>query len=285
MLSHEWRIADPPQMTHLRSGRHIGARLASLVIERTDALRRMDDYLGGGDLHRLVRKELHVTVSMLREASYSESTGKQLLGAVGELRQLAGWVTNDAGMANLAERYYLGGVSAAHAADNRPLAANLLSSLSYQMANVGDPREAALLASTAYRGAQAEATATTRALLLERLAWANARLGDVEATIRSLGAVNDAFASSNPGDDPIWVYWLSRDEIDIMAGRCYAELHHPGLRSSSRRPITSSVVVCEADAERCFLLVGLPRKAIERGQLLAYLVQLAVPGRSKRSST
>ncbi len=227
LLSQEWRVVDPPQFVETRSGRRVGTRLAEVVIERADALRHMDDFLGGGDMHDLVRRELLVTVGMVRGASYPEKIGRRLLSAVGELCHLAGWVASDAGLRSLAERYYLGGVSAAHAADDKPLAANLLSSLSYQVANTGDPRDAVLLASTAYHGAETSASATTRALLLERVAWANARFGDPQATARTLDQVDSAFADSQPDDDPPWVYWLDRDEIDVMAGRCLTELRQP----------------------------------------------------------
>jgi tetratricopeptide (TPR) repeat protein len=227
LLSQEWRIVDPPQLVEVRTGRRVGTRLAEVVVERTDALRRMDDFLGGGDMHGLVRRELRGTLDMVRGASYTEKTGRLLLGAVGELCQLAGWVASDAGLYDLAARYYLGGVAAAHAADDKPLAANLLSSLSYQVANVGDPRHAVLLACTAYHGAEQDATPTTRALLLERLAWANARFGDPQATLRTLGQVDEAFADGNPENDPVWVYWLNQDEIDVMAGRCLTELNQP----------------------------------------------------------
>lgn len=27
--------------------------------------------------------------------------------------------------------------------------------------------------------------------------------------------------------DPDWLYWLNREEIDVMAGRCYTELQRP----------------------------------------------------------
>jgi hypothetical protein len=238
LLSQEWRVVDPPQLVETRSGRRVGTRLAEVVIERADVLRRMDDFLGGGDMHDLVRRELLVTVGMVRGASYPEKIGRVLLSAVGELCQLAGWVASDAGLRSLAERYYLGGVSAAHAADDKPLAANLLSSLSYQVANIGDPRDAVLLASTAYHGAETSATATTRALLLERVAWANARFGDPQATVRTLDQVDEAFADSNPEDDPPWVYWLDRDEIDVMAGRCLTELRQP--KKARRRCTTGT---------------------------------------------
>jgi hypothetical protein len=226
-ISHEWRIVDPPQMVEMAAGRRVGGRLATMVTERAETLRRMDDFLGGGDMHDLVARELRVTVDMVRDASYSEATGKLLLAAVGELCQLAGWVASDAGLYVRAERYYLGGVAAAHAAQDNPLAANLLSSLAYQKANVADPRDAVLLASHAYHGAQAAATATTRALLLERIAWANARFGDPQETVRALGEVDEAYAETDPSADPAWVYWLNRDEIAVMAGRCLTELKRP----------------------------------------------------------
>lgn len=227
LLARAWRVTEPPQILEVRSGRRVGERLAALVAERTDTLRRMDDFLGGGDLHDLVRRELRSTIALVRQASYAEPVGRGLLGAVGELAQLAGWVASDAGWYVTAERYYLGGVSAAHAAGDDPLAANLLSSLSYQLANVGDRREAVLLATAAAQGAGSAATATTRALLSERVAWAQARLGCPEATLRALGEVDEAYADRSPEADPIWVYWLNRDKIDVMAGRCLTELRRP----------------------------------------------------------
>jgi len=226
-LSHEWRIVEPPQVVEMRSGRRVGARLAKVVSERADVLRHMDDFLGGGDMHDLVSRELQVTLDMVRGASYSERTGRLLLASVGELAQLAGWVASDAGLHAQAERYYLGGVAAAHAAKDEPLAGNLLSSLAYQVANVGDPREAVLLASTAYKGAEPTATPTAKAMLLERVAWANARFGDPKATETALGEVDDAFAGSTPANDPAWAYWLNQEEIDVMAGRCLTQLKRP----------------------------------------------------------
>jgi hypothetical protein len=52
---------------------------------------------------------------------------------------------------------------------DRVLAGQLLSSLSYQMANIGNPADAALLARSAVKGAR-NATPIVRALLLERVA-------------------------------------------------------------------------------------------------------------------
>jgi len=62
---------------------------------------------------------------------------------------------------------------------------------------------------------------------MERVAWANARFGDAKATEAALGKVDEAFAESNPANDPAWVYWLNREEIDVMAGRCLTQHRRP----------------------------------------------------------
>jgi predicted Zn-dependent protease len=64
--------------------------------------------------------------------------------------------------------------------------------------------------------------------LLERVAWADAKSGDSRACEFTLGQVEDAFSDGSRDDDPDWLYWLNRQEIDVMAGRCYTELHQPG---------------------------------------------------------
>jgi hypothetical protein len=126
-----------------------------------------------------------------------------------------------------AARYVRGGVLAARAADNAPLAANIISTFSYQVANTGNPNEAVVLARTAYQGGRSNATPIARALLLERVAWSAARSGDFRECERALGMVEESFSAGHRDDDPDWLYWLNREEIDVMAGRCYTELGKP----------------------------------------------------------
>ncbi|WP_326829573.1 helix-turn-helix domain-containing protein [Streptosporangium sp. NBC_01810] len=227
-VAHEWLIVEPPQLHEIRAGRRIGHPLIDKIETRVDHLRHLDDYVGSTDLHALVSQELEATATVAREAAYREDVGRRLLKAVGELCQLAGWVTSDAGLYGRARTYYVKGIQAAHVAGDEPTAANLLSSLSYQMANVGDPRKAAVLARTAVKGAERSSTPLTRALLLERVAWAHAKAGDSAITERALGEVDQVFGLHREGDeDPKWVYWLDRGEVDVMAGRCFTELGRP----------------------------------------------------------
>lgn len=236
--AHEWLVSDSPIAVQRRSGRRVGDSLADAVEARVVGLRHLDDVVGSTDLLPAVRQELSETESLVRNGSYSEVTGRRLLTATAELAQLGGWVASDAGKYAEAQRLYLGGVSAASEAGNDSLAAQLFSSLSYQIANVSDPHDALLLARSAVKGAR-DATPVVRTLLLERVAWASAKTKDHDGTRRVLDAVDDVYEQRSPGiEEPEWVYWLNRAEIDVMAGRCMIELGDPG----KAEPLLSAAV-------------------------------------------
>lgn len=227
-LTHMWLIAEPPQLLELDTGRRISDDLVSTVEHRVIQLRRADDFITGDASHELMWNELHATTKLLTDAALTENQARRLLTAVGELAQLGAWVAADAGLLENAAKYVRGGVLAARAALNAPLAGNIISTFSYQVANNANPREAAILARTAYQGAQHDASPIARALLLERVAWASAKSGDLRACERTLGQVEDAYSEGPRDNDPDWLYWLNREEIDVMAGRCYTELGQPG---------------------------------------------------------
>lgn len=237
-VAHEWLVGDSPVALHSAAGRRVGAGLADELESRVVQLRHLDDVVGGDDLHPLVQRELTGAEQAVEQASYPASIGQRLRTVVGELAQLAGWVFSDAGRYRKAQRVYLSGVSAAREAGNDALAAQLLSSLSYQIANVGNPADAVLLARSAVKGASGS-TSVVRTLLLERLAWASARARDSEGTARVLDEVDCTYESRSAGvAEPEWVYWLDRKEIDVMAGRCLIELDKP----AEAEPLISGAV-------------------------------------------
>jgi hypothetical protein len=237
-LAHMWLICEPPQAIELSTGRHVSDALVATVEHRVIQLRRADDFITGPESRELVRKELEATMCLLTDASLTDEQARRVLTAIGELAQLGAWVAGDAELLDEAARFVRGGVIAARAANNAPLAANLISTFSYQIANTGNPNEAIILARTAYQGGQHDATPVTRALLLERVAWATARAGDLRACERTLGLVEDCFSVGSRDSDPDWIYWLNREEIDVMAGRCYTELRRP----DRAEPILASAI-------------------------------------------
>lgn len=219
-------LAEPPQVSDVRAGRRVGVGTVAKVEKRVHQLRVLDDYVGGLDTVGKVRAELVATVALLRDGSYTDQVGRRLLVAVSELCQLAGWVAADARRRREAEHFYLIGIRAGHAAGDTAVAANNLSSLSYLKTETGATSDAVVLARSAWCGAQS-APATVRALLLERVAWAHARHRDDIAADKALGAVEDAYDQRQPDEDPLWVYWLTPDEVTVMEGRCWTELKRP----------------------------------------------------------
>jgi len=227
-LSHMWLICEAPQLIELDAGRHVSDALIDALEHRVVQLRRADDFITGAASRELVRSELTATLSLLSDGALTDTQARRVLTAIGEIAQLGAWVAADGGLLDDAARYVRGGILASRAAGNAPLAANIISTFSYQVANTGNPNEALVLARTAEQGARHDATPVTRALLLERIAWAAAKSGDLRDCERTLGLVEDSYSRGPRSDDPDWVYWLNREEIDVMAGRCYTELRKPG---------------------------------------------------------
>jgi transcriptional regulator with XRE-family HTH domain len=227
--AHEWLVAEPPQLTEARFGRRIGTAQASRICQRVVELRHLDDHLSCRDLEPLAIREYAAIAAIVTDGSYSEVTGRSLLTSLAEAAQICGWIESDAGHHAKAEARYLGGVRAAQDAGDRVVAANLLSCLAYQWTNIGKARDAGLLAATALHGAGPDAAPVVRALLGERLAYARAHSGDCDGAARALDQVDDDWEARSAGDlEPEWTYWLDRDEITVMAARCWTRLGQPG---------------------------------------------------------
>jgi hypothetical protein len=227
-LAHMWLVSEPPQTIELAHGRRVSETLIAAAEHRVIQIRRADDFITGPTSHDLVKAELRATTGLLEDAELTDAQARRLLVAVGELAQLGAWIAADAGLLDETDRYVRGGVLAARAAGDAPLAANVLSTYSYQVANTSNPNDAAILARTAYQGGQHGATPIARALLLERVAWASAKANDIHGCERALGAVDEAFTAGPRDNDPDWLYWLNREEVEVMSGRCYTELRKPG---------------------------------------------------------
>ena len=94
-IAHEWLVADGVVPIESDRGRRVGDTMADELERRVIELRHLDDIVGGGDLFPATA-ELVKAQDVVQRCSYSETTGRRLLTTVGELAQLAGWVTSDA---------------------------------------------------------------------------------------------------------------------------------------------------------------------------------------------
>lgn len=211
--------------TLLTHGRQVGAATPRRLAERTARLRRLDNYLGGGDTREVYAAEVASTTALVRDGSYSETIRRQLLAILAEQAQLAGWAAFDAGEHDVAERYYRTSLAAAGDAEDRALMGNALAFLSYQQPASGHP--ATETASAACETAGASASPRVLALLHLRAAWAFAVAGDAPAVDRHLGLGTTWLAQHDDRPEPDWVYWVDGLEGQIMTGRCWSVLRRP----------------------------------------------------------
>jgi tetratricopeptide (TPR) repeat protein len=215
-----------PELTPLTTGRRIGRDIPDRLRQRTARLRRLDDVLGGGDTYRVYLGEYQATKATIREAGYTEETGRALLSVLAEQAQQAGWAAFDAGNHADARSLYEASHQAATEAEDSALAGNALAFLAYQRIN-GDRAAGVATAEQSCHTAGPDAPPGVRALLHERLAWAYAVAGQVTETERALSAAATALNDGDGTPQPDWVAWVDRDELQIMTGRCWTELRRP----------------------------------------------------------
>lgn len=211
-----------PSVPTGRIGAHHVARLSA----RTTRLRALDEVLGGGDTYRMYAAEYQDTKRLLRDNTYDGATGRALLALLAEQAQQAGWAAFDAGRETDAVSLYESSRAAAMDAGDEALAGNALAVLAYQRLGQ-DRRAGAEIATRSMEGISDRTPNTVVALLHERRAWACAVAGMPGDTERSLAAAAEAVDTPAGEPGPGWAAWVDRTEVDIMTGRCWAELRRP----------------------------------------------------------
>ena len=218
-----------PELARPSPGNRVGSDLPERLRRRTARLRRLDEFLGGGDTYRTYLGEYKDTRALLRDRSYTEETKRGLLSVLAEQAQQAGWAAFDGGMHAEARGLYEASQKAAADAGDAALAGNALAFLAYQglRGDRGERRDAVQTAARSCATAGPDAAPGVRALLYERLAWAHAVAGHADETERALDAARDALGEVDGVPQPDWVAWVDETELQIMSGRCWTELRRP----------------------------------------------------------
>ncbi|MFF1691544.1 MULTISPECIES: helix-turn-helix domain-containing protein [unclassified Streptomyces] len=195
--------------------------------ERTARLRRLDDFLGGGDTYRVYVGEVQFTKALLRRGSFTDDVRRRLTALHAEQAQQAGWAAFDGGRTQDAESLYTESREAAKDAGDADLYGNSLAFLAYK--TITDDRRAAVtFAKDSCATITARTPSSVRALLYERLAWACAVDSQPTGAERALAAAHEALETAQDGEpQPDWSTWVDRTELDIMTGRCWTELRRP----------------------------------------------------------
>ncbi|WP_238151623.1 hypothetical protein [Kribbella sindirgiensis] len=220
-------------LSRARTGSQIGATQVRQLRHRTARLRRLDDHLGGMDTYAVYTSEMAATERLIKASSYDTATARALTGVLAEQAQMAGWAAFDAGRLADSRKHYRRALDAARDSGDAGLEGNSLAFLAYEKADQQTAAESTRIAG-------ARTTPRVRALLHERLAWTYAVGGQAYHAEKALQAAAEAVRETASAPEPDFVFWVDELEVDIMTGRCLAELGAasravPVLEGSLRR--------------------------------------------------
>jgi hypothetical protein len=93
-VAYQW-LRDPDRVAASLAGKRVDQTLVDGFDLLTEARRRMDDAIGGGNLLTSVRDDLQLVLVLLNNAAYTEDIGRRLHAVAAELGRLAGWLAFD----------------------------------------------------------------------------------------------------------------------------------------------------------------------------------------------
>ena len=210
----------PPPATGCRVGAN-----DVLAIRRTTALfSQMDDQFGGDHGRRAVAQFIRSDVAPLLRGTYTDLTGRALFAAAAEAMHLLAWMSYDAGVHGLGQRYFIQALRLAQAGSDVQFAASTLDAMSHQATYLGRFGEAATLARAARQGAGRLATPTLTAHFYAMEARALAAAGDRAGTEAALGHAQRAFERRRPDEDPDFISYFGEGELAAEIGHCFRDL-------------------------------------------------------------
>jgi hypothetical protein len=237
----EWLVADPARIAAALSGRRADGAVIADLTTTMDALRRLDDKLGGKAVNGMIVEQLRLVVRVLRNASYTQPEGQALYGIAAELARMAGWTAQDSGDHATAQRLYLTGLRAAHEADNPGIAANILRCMAAQACDLHDAPTAVELLRSARAGARGRLTRTENAIIAGQLAVAHGHTGNRDATQAAADEAHDHIRQAQPDEAPPYVYWASAHTIAYYTGTAMISAGNPDAAVSYLQPATDEI--------------------------------------------
>jgi tetratricopeptide (TPR) repeat protein len=224
-VAYQW-LRDPGRVVASLAGSRVDQALVDDFDLLTEARRRMDDTIGGGNLLTSVREDLRLVLALLNNAAYTEDIGRRLHAVAAELGRLAGWLAYDTNQHAAAQRYWLAALRSAHLSGDRALGANILRCMSEQAVSVGNPRDAFALAEAALDTEQA-LTPAVAASLYSQLAAGAGRMREELTARRAQERSFELLARSTPADEPPWIYWYTESAAHNYAGESLLSLARP----------------------------------------------------------
>ncbi|MFI9755808.1 helix-turn-helix transcriptional regulator [Streptomyces collinus] len=171
-----------------------------------DSIHRWDNAQGGGGLvGDFASRSMEWAVRLL-SVDCPEQLRPELLGNVARLGIVVGATHFDAYSHDQARVAFKISSECAEEAGDWWLRAKTFSFLSRQATWLGDPDEGLTYAEKGLVRSD-RLTPTIQAMLHSARARAFGKMHDVQGTLGAVGAADDAFARSNPAEDPVWMHY------------------------------------------------------------------------------
>ncbi len=208
----------------------------------TETFRLLDNKFGGGHTHAPAAKYLDFTVtSMLRDGSYTEEIGRELLGAAAQLAHLVGWSAYDTGRSDLTERYFTKALELAAGASDLAFSAEILAAKGHHAIHHDNPYEAIELARASQHAARKTAVPALLAEAFALEANGHALLGDSKACTFCLRQAEQAFMHSDAAEFPAWLRYFDERYLAARFAHCLRDLKDwDQARMYSLRAVTMS---------------------------------------------
>lgn len=236
----------------------IGMSDVNAVRATLDMFATLDNEHGGGRARDSAMQFLVDRVEPMLNGSFTDKTGQALYAVACEFTLLVAWMAYDIGDHARARAGFAHALALAEAANDRSLGASVLSAMSHQTNQYGNPRQALVLARAALDGSPTDASPTLHAQFSAMAARAAARIGDRVACERALSAAESALGRTDP-NVPAWIAYFDECEFADEVAHCFRDLKMFGRavesaqaclrypeQGSPRSRVFSRVVLAEA---------------------------------------
>lgn len=211
---------------------HVGSSVGLSDVERLERaaarLHSLDQQHGGDSLWQAALVQAHNGVQLLEHGTYTDSIGRQLLIATGQLQICAGWLAFDAGQHEVAHDCFTDALAMSHQASNAQIETRALANLAMQSNAFAKPREAMRYATGAEHAARGAGAAPWLAAIPQlRLAIGSSLTGDARDTDRAVSHARRILERENTAAEEEWSAFLSPLEVDAIEASCALDLHQP----------------------------------------------------------
>lgn len=224
----QWRAAFArPRLLIATGRRQVTPGIVDHLDRRLDHLRHLDDELGGGELTELAYSEFGLITKLLRDATYTEQTGRRLYAVAAEASRIVAWTYFDTGQHGAAHRFFEAALRASATAADPVTGAYVMSFQAVQCYSTQKADTAIELLDCAREAIKPRATPLMTAMLAARTARSYSKLGDRRACAHALHQARTALDRGPRDDDPATLYWVTEGEIEMIAGSSALELNDP----------------------------------------------------------